>query len=390
MSEPFWHYTDAQGVEHGPLPAEAVRGAIAAGQTGPSSLFWREGLSAWIALAAASAELGIAAKPPLPPDPYAAPRAATADPGAGPNGEVVYAGFLRRFAARFLDGLVLGVPLTVLMFAASVGVGATAGSGGSTDAFVLLAYLASFAVHGVYFSAMHSSSWQASLGKRAMGIKVTDEHGGRLGFVQALGRWFAAALSYLTVYVGFLMAAVTERKRALHDMVAGTLVVDRWAYTDHPERQQREASGCLIAAVICLVLMLFIVPILAAISISQYQDYVIRSQVAEGSYLADGAKTAVAEFYNNTGHFPPTNASAGLAASTEIQGKYVSQLDVSGGPIRVTFSSSGAQNANVAIDGAILEFSPIANGSSISWECGNAATSPVLIQDKWLPSACRH
>jgi hypothetical protein len=116
-----------------------------------------------------------------------------------------------------------------------------------------------------------------------------------VGFGPAEARWVAAALSYLTVYIGFLIAGLTDRKRALHDMVAGTLVVDRWAYTDHPERQQREASGCLIAGIIALFLALFVLPILAAISISQYQDYVMRAQVTEGASLADGMKTAVAE-----------------------------------------------------------------------------------------------
>ena len=56
-----------------------------------------------------------------------------------------------------------------------------------------------------------------------------------------------ASLSYLTLYIGFLMAAFTERKQALHDMVAGTLVVDRWAYTEHPELQRRGLGGCVIA-----------------------------------------------------------------------------------------------------------------------------------------------
>ena len=63
-----------------------------------------------------------------------------------------------------------------------------------------------------------------------------------------------------------------------------------------------------------LMIVVAIIAILAAIAISQYQDYVIRSQVSEGSSLADGMKTAVAEFYNNTGRFPVDNASAGLAS----------------------------------------------------------------------------
>src|SRR5689334_15226234 len=97
-----------------------------------------------------------------------------------------------------------------------------------------------------------------------------------------------------------------------------------------------------------LMIVVAIIAILAAIAISQYQDYVIRSQVSEGSSLADGTKTALAEFYNNTGRFPDSNASAGLAAAADIQGNYVSQLDVSTHKILATFASSGAQKANSA------------------------------------------
>ena len=64
-----------------------------------------------------------------------------------------------------------------------------------------------------------------------------------------------------------------------------------------------------------LMIVVAIIAILAAIAISQYQDYVIRSQVSEGSSLADGVKTAVAEFYNNTGRFGASNDSLGLPAS---------------------------------------------------------------------------
>jgi prepilin-type N-terminal cleavage/methylation domain-containing protein len=75
-----------------------------------------------------------------------------------------------------------------------------------------------------------------------------------------------------------------------------------------------------------LMIVVAIIAILAAIAISQYQDYVIRSQVSEGSSLADGVKTAVGEFYNNYGRFPnatTANVSLGLAQPVSIIGSYV-------------------------------------------------------------------
>src|SRR6476646_2792068 len=103
-----------------------------------------------------------------------------------------------------------------------------------------------------------------------------------------------------------------------------------------------------------LMIVVAIIAILAAIAISQYQDYVIRSQVSEGSSLADGVKTAVAEFVNNTGSYPTTNNSAGLAKNVSIVGNYVSQVDVASGPVVVTYSATAPQKANSAIGSKTL------------------------------------
>jgi len=132
-----------------------------------------------------------------------------------------------------------------------------------------------------------------------------------------------------------------------------------------------------------LMIVVAIIAILAAIAISQYQDYVIRSQVSEGSSLADGVKTAVAEFYNNKGTPPSNNKSAGLAAAGSITGNYVSNVDVSGGLVKVTYSSASPFTANSKISGKILQFSPITHAGSIQWAC----KSTTLVQ-KWCASSC--
>jgi type IV pilus assembly protein PilA len=135
-----------------------------------------------------------------------------------------------------------------------------------------------------------------------------------------------------------------------------------------------------------LMIVVAIIAILAAIAISQYQDYVIRSQVSEGSSLADGTKTAVAEYYNNYGKFSGTQASYGLAATTSIAGKYVasvSVIDGASGRITATFKSNAPANAKIY--GKKLVFSPITHAGSIEWECKNHST----VDAKYLPSACR-
>ena len=129
-----------------------------------------------------------------------------------------------------------------------------------------------------------------------------------------------------------------------------------------------------------LMIVVAIIAILAAIAISQYQDYVIRSQVSEGSSLADGIKTAVGEFVNNRGRFPPGNRSAGLALPASILGEYVGAVTVTDGMI--TASYSGVK-ANAQLDGLTLQFSPITHAGSIEWHCISSG-----LKQKWCPSSC--
>ena len=131
-----------------------------------------------------------------------------------------------------------------------------------------------------------------------------------------------------------------------------------------------------------LMIVIAIIAILAAIAIPAYQDYVIRTQVSEGMSLADGAKTAVAEFYSNTGNLPANNASAGLATDTDIKGKYVTKVDVASGKITATYGNQ----ANTAISSGTLTLSPVTNAGSISWSCKGDNTK---VQNKYLPSSCR-
>ena len=71
---------------------------------------------------------------------------------------------------------------------------------------------------------MESSSRQATVGKMALGLKVTDLEGRRISFARASGRHFAKYISGMILLIGYIMAGFTERKQALHDMIAGTLV----------------------------------------------------------------------------------------------------------------------------------------------------------------------
>ena len=153
-----------------------------------------------------------------------------------------------------------------------------------------------------------------------------------------------------------------------------------------------------------LMIVVAIIAILAAIAISQYQDYVIRAEVAEGASLAAGVKAAVSEFAASNGHFPNAacndgNASVGLAMPASINGSYVSEVRVAGqgcpsplgsGAVVALFSSDAPQKANTTIDTAALLFSPVTHAGSISWRCKRFLIGgSVVLRDKWLPSSCR-
>ena len=132
-----------------------------------------------------------------------------------------------------------------------------------------------------------------------------------------------------------------------------------------------------------LMIVVAIIAILAAIAIPAYQNYLIRTQVTEGMSLATGAKAAVWDIVSNTGRFPGSNQSAGLAKATSIASKYVSQVDLTGGRITASFGNSA--NTAIQLSGHdTLVLSPWTAGGSILWTC-----TPSTVDPKYLPSSCR-
>jgi len=112
-----------------------------------------------------------------------------------------------------------------------------------------------------------------------------------------------------------------------------------------------------------LMIVVAIIGILAAIAIPQYQDYTVRTRVSEAAVLADGSKTAVAEFYNTNSRWPASNPSAGLATATSISGQYVTSVTVgAGGTITAALSAASGTTGNFVLV-------PSASGGSVRWDC---------------------
>lgn len=142
---------------------------------------------------------------------------------------MIYAGFWLRFVAALVDSVALFGPFVVVGFVVIVIIKLLSATKGYDPAILILAVWPPVAVIGtwLYFSLLESSPWQATLGKKLMGIYVTDMAGNRLSPGRATGRTLAKYLSSLTAGIGYLLCGFTQKKQALHDLVAGCLVLRR-------------------------------------------------------------------------------------------------------------------------------------------------------------------
>jgi uncharacterized RDD family membrane protein YckC len=164
--------------------------------------------------------------------PVAAPVGYAAVPGAP---RLTYAGFWLRFVALIIDTIVLGFAgaILTLPFGAGFGLhGLLRGRAfdspedlvGASGLFFKVIIIRTI-LHWLYYALLESSEWRGTLGKKALGLEVTDLNGNRIDFARASGRFFAKILSTLILFIGYIMAGITEKKQALHDILAGCLVI---------------------------------------------------------------------------------------------------------------------------------------------------------------------
>jgi uncharacterized RDD family membrane protein YckC len=170
---------------------------------------------------------------PPPPSPAAWQAPVVAPAVVAPT--VGYAGFWLRFVAVIIDFIVIYCVRAMIFLPFGIGMGMRGvfhGAQPQTPAdlipffatFIRIAIISTI-LQWLYFSLMESSAWQATLGKKALGLTVTDLEGRRISFGRATGRYFAKIISSLILFIGYIMAGFTEKKQALHDMIAGTLVL---------------------------------------------------------------------------------------------------------------------------------------------------------------------
>jgi uncharacterized RDD family membrane protein YckC len=218
-----WYYVK-DNAQAGPVEQAALEALFRDGKINSNTLVWRAGLETWLPYSQA-----LSGDPPA----LAGAQATSAslegpsDAAASPQA-LRYAGFWIRFLAKLIDGLIM----TVLVALPLVAIMASAGLLESppkdptqiqaTYQFVFeMIYLVVAAAYSILFV----GRYEATPGKMACKIKVVDPTGITFGYGRATGRFFAEFLSGLICYLGYIMAAFDDEKRALHDRICKTRVV---------------------------------------------------------------------------------------------------------------------------------------------------------------------
>lgn len=329
-------------------------------------------------------------------------------PVAGVPAPTVFAGFWIRVGAYLIDYVILTIAGFIAMFLLGLALGIFAGVPSVGSGVGL--FLAWFLFPWLYAALFESGPRQATLGKQAVNLKVTDLGGNRISFGRATGRYFAEWITALTILIGYLMTAFTAKRQSLHDLIAGTVVVRAdltpAAIAGAPPAGRRPAWQI---ALILLAALIPLVGILGAIAIPAYQDYTIRTQVTEGLALASELKAAVVEHAALTGDWPADLEDASFNVPVEASAedsRYVESFYISNGTITIVYG----RNANARIRNATLSLRPyVDRDGDVVWQCGKASRpsgtyinsggesgegtdsdpGETDLVDKYLPASCR-
>ena len=273
--------------------------------------------------------------------------------------ELVYAGFWKRFAALFVDGLLVGFASILLMVVLGLLLGM------QSSLMTVLYYLFMFGLSAYYFVSMEAGPNSATLGKRWLKLRVLDVDGNRLNTSRAFVRWLAHGISNITLYIGYLIQPFTERKQALHDIISSTIVVD-----DEPDGS---STGLIVALIAGTILIIIVIGILAAVAIPAYSGYVAKAHVAQAYPQATAATQVLDQYFVANSKLPDTVAEANLPAyaSDAATLRYETQT----GQVIVEFSPGQG-----VLAGRHLYFTPtLLIDNTLEWKCSSKDIKPELL-----------
>ena len=283
----------------------------------------------------------------------------------------MYAGFWRRFAAALLDLMIVIGPVVVLGIVVALVTG-------PRSTATLVADFCALAAFWLYFAIMESSARQATLGKLAFGICVTDLRGNRITFWQASSRFFAKIFSGISLGIGFLMTAVTRRKQSLHDMISSSLVLETGAAASELKRAgyAQPMSG---GAIVALLIGALCIPLAAAgtlAAIPHYQDYVVRTKIEDVIGSARSVTTDVAAYMRRYKSAPESLEQAHASGPSP----HVSAAAIArDGTVVLTLAIE-------RLEGKRIAFVPSRAGAgNIVWTCTSEEVAA-----RFLPPQCRH
>ena len=295
--------------------------------------------------------------------------------------EYAFAGFWKRFIAYIIDAILFSLAFALII--SMLGGSIFSFNSESPTAFGAAGiYLMDYPAWWLYFALMESSNSQGTIGKKIMGIKVTDREGQPVRFAQATGRHFSAVISQMIFSIGYLMAAFTARKQALHDMVAGTLVVNsRYGPAQVKVANESPGTGMSVGSIIAVVLLVLIIPvggILAAIAIPAYQDYTIRSRVVEAITETKPVQLSITEYAATSGYWPNTLQQAGITQAQLSTNNY--QILLAGnGSYQIIF-----KQPEILSESRITFTPQLNNSGGYEWQCNSTD-----LKESQLPPECR-
>ncbi|HUX89472.1 MAG TPA: RDD family protein [Gallionellaceae bacterium] len=287
--------------------------------------------------------------------------------------ELIYAGWWVRFLAAFLDLLVLGA-WTILIMLGIAGLIAYSGQDSILGNHTAISafYWAIVCMSLAYYILMESGTQGATFGKRWMNIKVMKIDGNRLSVTRALLRLIARVFSHLLLMSGFLIQSLMPRKQALHDLLAGTIVVRA--------NENRKISIKASLLVLFFALMIPLLALFATVGLPFFQQQVMKVQLENGMQIGMEATLAASRYYLQNRSIPAVigDASGDIELSPHVSEIAVNQQN---GAIILTFSDT----VRKAISNKHLIFTPTLEADqSLSWKCSSAD-----IEARFLPATCQ-